>query len=94
MEQTTYTGNVVHKVTTSKHKNLIMGNRKDSVIDHDFISDNLYLYQSHLERISDYLLLDDSWEINQKGVVFKVLYLNVSKIYENTLKHNFRYVFI
>ena len=67
-----------------------MGNRKNSVIDHDFIADNPYLYQSHLERISDYLLLDDSWEINQKGVVFK----DVSKIYENTLKHHFRYVFI
>ena len=90
LDQTTYNGNVMHKVTTSKNKNLVMGVRKDTELEYEFISNHPRLYQSHLERISDYLLLDDSWEKKQSGVVFK----DVSKIYENTQKAHFRYIFI
>ena len=54
----------------SKHDSQIKIQKTNSFFTFKFIRDNKWVYQSHLERIADFLLEGNTWEERENGVEF------------------------
>lgn len=83
---TTFNGKRDHVVSTSQNKEKLPVLTK-TIIPFTYIKEKPYIYQMHLERIADFLMLGGIWKESQDGIEFQD---TDNTILDDVIKHHFR----